>query len=122
MVREDTESKRIDPDAPASQRLGDADSPQYLNLVGKSQLAGLTLDGSPAAGDWLLTEDPTSGLLQRVNWSSLPGAGGGEINTASNQGTDGVGVYDTKVGVDLQFRNIAPASSKLSVTLNLLRI
>ncbi len=43
---------------------------------------------------------------------------GGEINTASNQGTDGVGVFDTKVGVDLQFRNIAPASSKISVALN----
>jgi len=42
----------------------------------------------------------------------------GEANTASNQGTDGVGVYDTKSGVDLQFRNIAPASSKISVTLN----
>jgi hypothetical protein len=46
------------------------------------------------------------------------GAGGGETNTASNQGTDGVGVYDTKVGVDLQFRHVAPGSTKMTTTLN----
>ena len=42
----------------------------------------------------------------------------GEVNTGSNQGTDGIGVYDTKVGVDLQFRNVAPASTKVTVVLN----
>jgi len=42
-------------------------------------------------------------------------AGGGEINTASNQGAGGVGVYDAKVGVDLQFRNINAASAKITV-------
>ena len=46
------------------------------------------------------------------------GTGGGETNTGSNQGTDGVGVFDTKSGVDLQFRNVAPASSKITVVLN----
>jgi len=62
-----------------------------------------------------------------MTWSSAngtwqpavaPGATGGEANTGSNQGTDGEGVYDTKVGVDLQFRNIAPASTKVTVALN----
>lgn len=42
-------------------------------------------------------------------------AGGGETNTASNQGVGGVGVYDAKVGVDLQFRNINAASAKITV-------
>lgn len=46
------------------------------------------------------------------------GTGGGETNTGSNQGIDGVGVFDTKSGVDLQFRNVAPASSKVTVVLN----
>lgn len=46
------------------------------------------------------------------------GASGGETNTASNQGTDGVGVFDAKSGVDLQFRNVAPGSAKITVTLN----
>jgi len=45
-------------------------------------------------------------------------AAGGEVNTGSNVGTDGVGVYDGKVDVDLQFRHIAPASAKITVTLN----
>lgn len=76
MVREDTESKRIDPDAKASERLGDADRPQYVNLVGKSQIAGLTLEASPAAGDVVPIEDVVTGLLQRTTVSVLTGGGG----------------------------------------------
>ena len=45
-------------------------------------------------------------------------AGAGEINTASNQGTGGVGLFNTKNGVDLEFRNINAASNKVSVTLD----
>jgi hypothetical protein len=42
----------------------------------------------------------------------------GEANTASNIGASGIGVFDRKVGVDLQFRNVAPGSGKISVDLN----
>ena len=34
------------------------------------------------------------------------GGTGGEVNTASNIGLTGIGLYDSKVGVNLQFRNI----------------
>lgn len=53
-------------------------------------------------------------------WTSLPYvvAAGGENNTGSNVGTDGVGVFDGKVVFDLQFRHIAPASNKVTVTLD----
>lgn len=44
------------------------------------------------------------------------GGGGGEANTASNQGAGGVGLYHSKVGVDLQFKNINAGSSKITVT------
>lgn len=46
------------------------------------------------------------------------GAGGGEVNTASNVTTDGIGVFDGKVGVDLQFRGIASLYAPLTVTLD----
>ena len=42
----------------------------------------------------------------------------GEANTGTNVGTDGVGMFAGKLGADLQFRHIAPGSSKVSVTLN----
>ncbi len=72
------------------------------------------LSTGPATDGHVLTADGAGAAA----WEAVPGGGGGETNTASNQGTDGVGVYDTKVGVDLQFRHVAPASSKISVVLN----
>lgn len=65
----------------------------------------------------ILADPNTDGTYTVTDWTP-PTGGGGEANTASNVGTDGVGVFDAKVGVDLQFRNIAPASNKITVTLN----
>lgn len=42
----------------------------------------------------------------------------GERNTASNIGLEGVGFYQQKVGVDIQFRNLAANSAKVSVALD----
>ena len=44
-------------------------------------------------------------------------AGVGEANTASNLGA-GVGTYDGKVGVDLQFRSLVAASARISIALD----
>lgn len=41
-----------------------------------------------------------------------------EANTASNVWTDWLWVFKQKTGVDLEFKNIAPASSKITVTAN----
>jgi hypothetical protein len=54
-------------------------------------------------------------VLGKFGAGSGGGGGGGEINTASNIGTAGVGLYDAKVGMDLQFKNIE-AGTGIDVT------
>lgn len=46
------------------------------------------------------------------------GGGAGQANTASNIGVGGVGLYQQKVGVDLQFRNINAGSAIVTVVLD----
>ncbi len=48
---------------------------------------------------------------------TVTGLGGGEANTASNIGT-GVGIFDNKNGINLEFKNLNPLSSKLSIVLD----
>jgi hypothetical protein len=55
-----------------------------------------------------------AGKLGLVDVASGGGLGG-EINTASNAGLVGVGLYDQKLGVDLQFKNLAAGSSKVTI-------
>src|SRR3972149_4297003 len=44
------------------------------------------------------------------------GGGGGEVNTASNVGDAGVGVFHSKAGVNLGFKNIATATPIVSIS------
>lgn len=59
----------------------------------------------------------TTNFLRADGTWAAPG-GTGEANTGSNQGTLGVGVFNGKVGVDLQFRDVAPGSTKVTTTLD----
>jgi hypothetical protein len=56
--------------------------------------------------------------INQIGTATGGGGGGGETNTASNVGTDGVGVFKIKNGVNLEFKNIAPGSNKITVVAN----
>lgn len=58
----------------------------------------------------------TAGSGTTATWQTP--SSGGETNTASNVGIAGVGVFKQKSGVDLQFKKLNPASSKITVTDN----
>lgn len=66
--------------------------------------------GSAADGSWIqVANEPDQ---------NTGGGGGGEANTASNVGSAGIGVWDAKVGVDLQFRKLNSLSSAVSIALD----
>lgn len=46
------------------------------------------------------------------------GVGGGESNTAANVGVEGIGVFDIKNGIQLEFRNINTTNNLLTVALD----
>ena len=72
-------------------------------------------------GDATQLNDPnqaefiSAGKLGLVS-SAAGGGVGGEVNTASNIGSNGIGLFYNKLGVDLRFKNIKAGSSKITVT------
>ena len=94
---------------------GDLISTNNLSDVANQQTSLNNLSNVAAAtNEHVLTKDTVTG--DAIFKAST--GGGGETNTASNQGGDGIGVYDTKDGVDLQFRHVAPGSNKITTTLS----
>lgn len=82
------------------------------------ELSGMTQKVSPASADHLLIEDSADGnAKKRVLWSALPGAGGGETNTASNSGS-GTSVYYQKTGVDIELNGIKSENNIIGVALD----
>ena len=79
--------------------------------VGPGQLA----DTAVSPGAYTLA---TVTVDQQGRITAASSGTAGEVNTGTNIGTDGVGVFAGKVGVDLRFRHIAPASNRIAVTLN----
>lgn len=72
------------------------------------------------AGDDLTFGTVTDGEFLKRSGSTIISAAisAGETNTASNVNVGGVGVFKQKTGVDLEFRGINAASSKITVALD----
>jgi hypothetical protein len=68
-------------------------------------------------GDYAVT-DSTSFASKAYVDGVVTAMSGGEVNTATNVGTSGVAVVNGKVGLDLQFRAINPASSRMTASYN----
>ena len=89
----------------------------------KPAKSGTVLPASCGVGEQFFMTSATAGqnlyLCATANtWTQLVGTGGGGANTASNLGTAGVGPFDGITGANMGFRNVAPASGKISVSLD----
>ncbi len=71
-----------------------------------------TLPSTDGTNGQILSTDGVGNLF----WTSA--GGGGEVNTASNSGLGGVGVFSAKIGADLEFRSINDDGSGKIVVVN----
>ena len=83
------------------------------------------LTAETAFRGWLIVQKGTTDLTDTSKAKFMAagkfnittaGATSGEINTASNIGTGGVGIFKQKDGVNLELKNINAGSSKISIT------
>jgi hypothetical protein len=77
----------------------------------------LTADATPDGGvDYVATYDSSATGYKKVLLNDLP-TGGGEINTGSNIGTGGIGIYKQKTGTSLEFKKINSTSATSGIAI-----
>jgi len=86
-----------------------------MSLFQVTQIAAADVP-NPPVGTYTLFLDTADGLWKKKDSAGNVTAVGAEINTASNVGTAGVGVFKQKTGTDLEFKKINAGSSKVTIT------
>jgi len=86
-----------------------------MSLFQVTQIAAASVP-NPPVGTYTLFLDTADGLWKKKDSAGNVTAVGAEINTASNVGTAGVGVFKQKTGADLEFKKINAGSSKITIT------
>jgi hypothetical protein len=81
-----------------------------------SQLQGISVSTTAPANGQVLKYNGTAWTPSTDETAS--GGEGGEINTGSNVGVGGVGVFKQKTGTNLEFRNVNAGSNKINVALD----
>jgi hypothetical protein len=103
--------------AEARSGLGDVVDINPYNLADTFRTWLLVRQGAADLANHADADFVSAGRLGLIT-SAVGGGSGGEVNTASNIGASGQGLFEGKIGVDLQFRNIDAGSTKLTVIQN----
>ena len=95
---------------------GTDDDAVHVNVP--SEISAIALKAAPVGADMIVIEDSAdSNNKKRVTVGTLPTAGAGEANTASNAGA-GESVFYTKTGIDLEFNGIKSETNRIDVSLD----
>jgi hypothetical protein len=76
-------------------------------------ITGTTAEGSPTTGDKLIIWEATSKTHRNIDWSDLPGSGGGEANTATNVG-NGAGIFRDKTGTTINLKTLTSTGATVT--------